>query len=71
MPEDKEPKTVDIDTSGPGQDVELPIEETTDKEIDKTYENERETKLEDGGSADDSFKESDKQPDVRMDEDKT
>ena len=24
MPEDKEPKTVDIDTSGPGADVELP-----------------------------------------------
>ena len=27
-------KVVDIDTSGPGQDVELPMEETTDKEID-------------------------------------
>ena len=26
MPEDKEPKTVDIDTSGPGADVELPEE---------------------------------------------
>ena len=71
MPEDKEPKTVDIDTSGPGQDVELPIEETTDKEIDKTYENERETKLEDGGSANDSSKESDQQSNVRMEKDTT
>ena len=26
MPEDKEAKTVDIDTSGPGADIELPEE---------------------------------------------
>ena len=53
MPEE-EKKTVDIDTSGPGADIE--IEETKDEavieqpeqetETDKTYENERETKLE-------------------------
>jgi len=52
-------KTVDIDTSGPGAEVELPEEKKEEvvKEQpteDKTYENERETKLEDGGSADDS-----------------
>ena len=57
MPED-EKKTIDIDTSGPDVDVELP-EEKTEEVVeqpteDKTYENERETKLEDGGSADDS-----------------
>ena len=61
MPEE-EKKTVDIDTSGPDVEVELPeekkddvvVEQPTEKEIDKTYENERETKLEDGGSAGDS-----------------
>ena len=64
MPEE-EKKTVDIDTSGPDVDVNLPEEkkeetggiadiqveetETTEKETDKTFENERETKLEEGG----------------------
>jgi len=55
MPEE-EKKTVDLDTSGPGADID--IEETKDesvveteapkqeKETDKTFENERETKLE-------------------------
>jgi len=53
MPEE-EKKTVDIDTSGPG--AEIDIEETKDEAVieqpeqetgtDKTYENERETKLE-------------------------
>jgi hypothetical protein len=60
--QEEEKKTVDIDTSGPGAEVELPeekkeeavVEQPAEKEIDKTYENERETKLEDGGSADDS-----------------
>ena len=52
-------KTVDIDTSGPGAEVELPEEKKEETVVeqpneDKTYENERETKLEDGGSADDS-----------------
>ena len=51
---DEEKKTVDIDTSGPG--AEIDIEETKDEAVieqpeqetgtDKTYENERETKLE-------------------------
>ena len=67
MPEE-EKKTVDIDTSGPDVDVNLPEEkkeetggitdiqveevketEKTEKETDKTFENERETKLEEGG----------------------
>ena len=56
---DEEKKTVDIDTSGP--DAEIVIEETKDESVvetenteqetgtDKSYENERETKLEEGG----------------------
>ena len=36
MPEDKEPKTVDIDTSGPGADIELPEEKVT--EVNETVE---------------------------------
>ena len=67
MPEE-EKKTVDIDTSGPDVDVNLPEEqkeetggiadiqveeknetEITEKETDKTFENERETKLKEGG----------------------
>jgi len=61
MPEQE--KMVDIDTSGPGVDVELPEEKKKDNVTeqpteDKTYENERETKLEDGGSTDDTVEES-------------
>ena len=67
MPEEEKQKdTVDIDTSGPSVDIELP-EDKTKNEEDKTYENERETKLEDGGSADDSSKEPVEQPDVQAD----
>ena len=56
--QEEEKKTVDIDTSGPEVDVQLP-EEKTEEVVeqpteDKTYENERETKLEDGGIADKS-----------------
>ena len=66
---DKEEQTVDIDTSGPEVEVQLPeekkedivVEQTTE---DKTYENERETKLEDGGIADDTSEKSDEQPAV-------
>ena len=54
----EENKTVDIDTSGPEVDIQLPEEKTEQvaeqPTEDKTYENERETKLEDGGSAGDS-----------------
>jgi len=57
--QEEEKKTVDIDTSGPDVDVQLPEEKTEDvveqqPTEDKTYENERETKLEDGGSASDT-----------------
>ena len=70
MPEEEKQKdTVDIDTSGPEVEVKLPEEKI--KEEDKTYEDERETKLADGGSADDSSKESNQQPDVRVEENKT
>ena len=55
MPEE-EKKTVDIDTSGPGADIyieekkdeaviEQPEQENTEQGTDKTFENERETKL--------------------------
>ena len=56
MPEEK--KTVDLDTSGPGADIDIeetkdetvidteaPKQETETNETDKTFENERETKL--------------------------
>ena len=69
MQEIEEKKTIDIDTSGPDVDVELPeekkeevVEQPTE---DKTYENERETKLEDGGSAGDTSEKSDEQPAVQ------
>ena len=64
----EEEKTVDIDTSGPGAEVELPVEESKieqEKGTDKSYENERETKLEDGGSTDDTSAKSDEHSDVQ------
>ena len=72
----EEDKSVDIDTSGPDVEIELPqekqeeekkdvvVEQTTE---DKTYENERETKLEDGGSAGDSSEKPVEQPSVQED----
>ena len=68
--QEEEKKTVDIDTSGPGAEVELPEEKKEDTVVeqpteDKTYENERETKLEDGGSAGDTSEKSDEQPAVQ------
>jgi len=73
-------KPVNIDTSGPGAEVELDsvkeelIEETIVEEkpgTDKSYENERETKLEDGGSADDANAKSDEPTDVQASEENT
>ena len=74
-------KPVDIDTSGPGAEVELDsvkeelIEETVVEEktsgTDKSYDNERETKLEDGGSADDANAKSDEPTDVQASEENT
>ena len=43
MPEDKEPKTVDIDTSGPGADVELPEDPTAEVEIANRFSGEKTT----------------------------
>ena len=78
MPETDENKTVDIDTSGPEVEVALPetqqeeqtpvedkqtYEKKKDHGTDISYENERETKLEDGGSADDSSEKSVQQSD--------
>lgn len=74
-------KPVDIDTSGPGAEVELDsvkeelIEETIVEDKtpaeDKSHENERETKLEDGGSADDAIAKSDEPTDVQASEENT
>ena len=66
--QEEEKKTVDIDTSGPEVDIQLPEEKKEDTVVeqsteDKTYENERETKLEDGGIADDSPEKSVQQSD--------
>ncbi len=68
-------KSVNIDTSGPGAEVELDsvkeelIEETIVEDKtpaeDKSHENERETKLEDGGSADDASAKSDEPTDFQ------
>ena len=64
MPEEEKQKdTVDIDTSGPEVEVKLPEEKI--KEEDKTYEDERETKLEDGGVADDTPEKPVEQPAVQ------
>ena len=67
--QEEEKKTVDIDTSGPDVDIELPEEKKEEvaeqPSEDKTYENERETKLEDGGSADDSSEKSVQQSDSK------
>ena len=71
-----EDRSVDIDTSGPDVEIELPQEkqEEEKKEVvveqpteDKTYENERQTKLEDGGSAGDSSEKPVEQPSVQED----
>ena len=74
-------KPVNIDTSGPGAEVELDsvkeelIEETIVEEktpgTDKSYENERETKLEDGGIADDANAKSNEPTDVQASEENT
>ena len=56
MPKDE--KTIDIDTSGPGVDIELPEEKDKEKEL----ENEA---IKDSAKSDDTSKESDKQPDVQ------
>jgi len=75
MPDTEENKkseqVVDIDTSGPAVDVELPESKTQEVETDKTYENERETKLEDNNKSNDTVEKSDEQLDVRTEQDDT
>jgi len=75
MPDTEENKkseqVVDIDTSGPAVDVELPESKTQEIETDKTYENERETKLEDNNKSDGTIEKSDEQLDVRTEQDDT
>ncbi len=75
MPDTEENKkseqVVDIDTSGPAVDVELPESKTQEVETDKTYENERETKLEDNNKSDDTVEKSDEQLDDRTEQDDT
>ena len=67
--QEEEKKTVDIDTSGPGAEIELPEEKTEEvaeqPSEDKTYENERETKLEEGGIADNTPEKPSEQPNVQ------
>ena len=68
MPADKEEKTVDIDTSGPGADVEIPEEKTIPVEQEETN---AETDSKDDNKSDDTLEKSDKQPDVQDSEQKT
>lgn len=61
-------KTVDIDTSGPGAEIELPVEESkneNEQQTEKTNEDQIETKVEDGASTDDTSTKSDEQPNVQ------
>ena len=77
MPEE-EKKTVDIDTSGPGAEIDIEEKkdeavveqseqetEKTEQGTDKTFENERETKLEEGGEVE---KKEDKKDDDKLED---
>ena len=71
MPDDKEKKQgkmVDIDTSGPGAEVDLPEEKVKSVEQEETN---AETDSKDSTQPDDSSEKSDKQPDVQDSEQKT
>ena len=68
MPVDKEEKTVDIDTSGPGADVEIPEEKTIPVEQEETN---AETDSKDDNQSVDTLEKSDKQLDVQDSEQKT
>ena len=66
MQELEEKKTIDIDTSGPDVDVELPEEKTEEVVEQPTEDTTNETQeLKDGGSADDTPEKSDEQPDIQ------
>ena len=71
MPDDKEKKQgkmVDIDTSGPGAEVDLPEEKVKSVEQEETN---AETDSKDSTQPDDSSEKSDQQPDVQDSEQKT
>ena len=71
MPDDKEKKEgkmVDIDTSGPGAEVDLPEEKVKSVEQEETN---AKTDSKDSTQPDDSSKKSDEQPDVEVSEQKT
>ena len=68
--EKKEPM-VDLDTSGPGADVELPEEKVQESEVEVKDDKEKEQKTtEDGAKSDNTPAESDKQSDVQTSEPK-
>ena len=71
MPDEKEKakgKMVDIDTSGPGAEVELPEEKVKSVEQEETN---AQTDSKDDNKSDDSSEKSDQQPDVQDSEQKT
>ena len=68
MPVDKEEKTVDIDTSGPGADVEIPEEKTIPVEQEETN---AETDSKDDNKPDDTLEKSDVKSDAPDSEQKT
>ena len=66
MPDVEEKKTVDIDTSGPGADIELPEEEQESNSVEVSNET-----VEDNIESNDSSEKSDDKPAVQADENKT
>ena len=66
MPDVEEKKTVDIDTSGPGADIELPEEEKESNSVEVSNET-----VEDNIESNDSSEKSDDKPAVQADENKT
>jgi len=68
MPVDKQEKTVDIDTSGPGADIEIAEEKVIPVEQEETN---AKTDSKDDNKSDDTLEKSDKQPDVQDSEQKT
>ena len=67
--EEKKGPMVDLDTSGPGADVELPEEKVNESEVE--VKDDKETKTtEDSAKSDDAPAESDQQPDVQTSEPK-
>ena len=68
MPVDKEEKTVDIDTSGPGADIEIAEEKVTPVEQEETN---AKTDSKDDNQSADTLEKSDVKPDVQDSEQKT